>query len=234
MAAERRAHGEGVVRAVQELLSRCGLKIGELAAIAVGIGPGSFTGLRIALSYAKGAAFATGCSIVGIPSLDALALGALEVAALSTGTIVCPVLDARKGEVYAAVYRVCEDRLEKLSHDLVITPQRLVRQIRASIVYFLGDGVAGYGEIFRTATDCEVMLGEPGMGGSSAAMVAALGAARVAHNQVDSAYSLQPCYVRPPEAEIKAMARTNAAGPEVLWSKEKNNLSASMQSMTRN
>ncbi|HEY2107772.1 MAG TPA: tRNA (adenosine(37)-N6)-threonylcarbamoyltransferase complex dimerization subunit type 1 TsaB, partial [Candidatus Binataceae bacterium] len=68
------AHGESVVGAIDGLLRRSGLSIRELAAIAVGIGPGSFTGLRIALSYAKGVALATGCAIVGVPTLDALAL----------------------------------------------------------------------------------------------------------------------------------------------------------------
>src|SRR5271155_2075513 len=94
------SHGATLPDAVAELLASAGVGIRELAGIAVAIGPGSFTGLRIALSYAKGA----------------LAAGAAQ-----PGDTICPLLDARKGEVYTALYRVGPDGLHKLSDDLVVT-----------------------------------------------------------------------------------------------------------------
>src|SRR5271167_1492790 len=72
------SHGAALPGAIDELLGAAGLAIGGLGAIAVGTGPGSFTGLRIGLSYAKGIALASGCAIVGVPSFDAMALAALE------------------------------------------------------------------------------------------------------------------------------------------------------------
>src|ERR1019366_6091018 len=72
------SHGAALPGAVDELLGAGGLAIGGLGAIAVGTGPGSFTGLRIGLSYAKGIAMASGCGLVGVPSFDAMALAALE------------------------------------------------------------------------------------------------------------------------------------------------------------
>ena len=68
------SHGAELPEAVAGLLGRAGLSIGGLKAIAIGIGPGSFTGLRVGLSYAKGLKLATGCAFLGIPSLDTLAL----------------------------------------------------------------------------------------------------------------------------------------------------------------
>jgi len=112
------SHGAALPGAVDEILRAAGLKIGELGAIAVGTGPGSFTGLRIGLSYVKGIAMATGCALVGIPSFDAMALAALERNNIEAGRLVCVVGDARKGEVYAALYRVVADGLEKQSEEL--------------------------------------------------------------------------------------------------------------------
>src|SRR5579885_825016 len=125
----RRAHGESVAGAIDAMLRRCGLRVGDLAAIAVGIGPGSFTGLRIALSYAKGVALATGCALIGVPSLDALALCALELPALAQTATICPILDARKGEMYAALYRRVENGLEKISGEFLVTAEDLARQL---------------------------------------------------------------------------------------------------------
>src|SRR5271167_1224304 len=72
------SHGAALPGAIDELIRAAGLALGDVGAIAVGTGPGSFTGLRIGLSYAKGIALASGCAIVGVPSFDAMALAALE------------------------------------------------------------------------------------------------------------------------------------------------------------
>jgi tRNA threonylcarbamoyladenosine biosynthesis protein TsaB len=234
----RKAHGETVVGAIDGLLRESGLSIRQLTAVAVGIGPGSFTGLRIALSYAKGVALATGCGVVGVPSLDALALCALEMPGLTRDALICPILDARKGEMYAALYRRVENGLEKLSGEFLAKPQDLAARVLAETaneeVVYLGDGVNSYGDALREETKgCRVSFADPALAWSCAAMVAALGAARVAAGRLDSASSLQPLYVRPSEAEVKAKRPANAAGLEAVWSKEKNSSSASMQTMTK-
>jgi tRNA threonylcarbamoyladenosine biosynthesis protein TsaB len=229
----RRAHGEAVVNAIDDLLRRQGLTVGELAAIAVGIGPGSFTGLRIALSYAKGVALATGCGMVGIPSLDALALCALELPGLQAGSTICPVLDARKGEVYAALYRHVGNGVEKLSGEFLAKPRDLAMHIKGEVVY-LGDGTVSYGAVLKDgAVDGRVTVADMSIAPPSAVMIAALGAARMADDQADSVGSLQPLYVRPAEAELKIICPANAAGLEVLWSNEKKSSSASTRSTTK-
>jgi tRNA threonylcarbamoyladenosine biosynthesis protein TsaB len=232
----RKAHGETVVGAIDGLLREAGLTIRQLAAVAVGIGPGSFTGLRIALSYAKGVALATRCDVVGVPSLDALAVCALEMPGLGRDALICPILDARKGEIYAALYRRVENGLEKLSGEFLAKPQDLAAMVLAtttSEAVYLGEGVISYSDALREGSQgCRVSFADA-LAWSSATMVAALGAARVAQGQLDSMGSLQPLYVRPSEAEVKAKRPANAAGLEALWSKEKNSSSASMQTMTK-
>jgi tRNA threonylcarbamoyladenosine biosynthesis protein TsaB len=205
----RRAHGETVVGAIDGLLCRCGLSLNELTAIAVGIGPGSFTGLRIALSYAKGVALATGCAVVGIPSLDALALCVLELPEVAPQVTICPLLDARKGEVYAALYARVENGLQKICGEFLAKPRDLAMQIKGASLFF-GDGAAVYGDLLRqTGRDC-VVLNDCSAAAPAAAMIAAAGAARVARGELDAVGSLQPLYVKPSEAELKAKCPATA------------------------
>src|SRR5882724_2869873 len=92
------SHGASIPAIVDELLATAGISIRDLNAIAVGIGPGSYTGLRIGLSYAKGLSLATGCAIVGVPSFDAIALAAWRSDAVISGTSICVIFDARRRE----------------------------------------------------------------------------------------------------------------------------------------
>src|SRR5260370_14115304 len=109
-----RSHGSDLPSALEEVLRMAGLTLRDLTAIAVALGPGSFTGLRIGLSYAKGLAMALGLGLVGVPTLDAMALCGVGSPFVRIGGTSCPVLDARKGEVYAALYRAGADALEKV------------------------------------------------------------------------------------------------------------------------
>jgi tRNA threonylcarbamoyladenosine biosynthesis protein TsaB len=222
-----RAHGESVVGAIDGLLRRCSLSIKEFSAIAVGIGPGSFTGLRIALSYAKGVALATGCALVGVPSLDALALCALELPDLVSQATICPLLDARKGEVYAALYRRVENGLEKLSGEFLANPQDLAGRIEGPAMV-CGPGAAVYADRLKEAFGCRrAIAADLDAAPAPAVMIAAVGAAEVARGRSDAPGSLQPLYVRPSEAELKSKRPADAAGLEALWSREKKSSSAS-------
>lgn len=195
------SHGAELPEAVGALLGRAGLSTGGLKAIAIGIGPGSFTGLRVGLSYAKGLKLATGCALLGIPSLDSLALAALSESD-GVGRLICPVLDARKGEVYAALYRTSRDGLEKLSDDLVVTLENLARHL-GSDVLLVGDA--------KAEEACSLAL----RGGARAMclkitglrlrgrVVAALGAERLIAGKADNAFVLEPLYVRSADAIFK-------------------------------
>src|SRR5262249_27985693 len=128
------SHGAALPQAVAQLLVRVELRASDLSGIAVGIGPGSFTGLRIGLSYAKGLAFASGAKVIGGRSLDALAAGALDTPEPRPGLQVCALLDARKGEVYAALYEIVADGLEKISQDVVMPLVRVTSPLRQNAI----------------------------------------------------------------------------------------------------
>jgi tRNA threonylcarbamoyladenosine biosynthesis protein TsaB len=209
--------------AVDELLSAAGLAIGALGAIAVGTGPGSFTGLRIGLGYAKGIAMASGCALVGVPGFDAMALAALERNNTDPGRLVCVVMDARKGEVYAALYRVVADGLEKLSEELVIALEDLASRI-AENVTFVGDQKAKEAAALVESQGYSVALAEATTLDLRGVCVAAIGGARFARGETDRAASLEPLYIRTPEATFKPTKKNPAGiGTEGVWSIERKN-----------
>ena len=204
------SHGAELPEAVAGLLGRAGLATARLKAIGIGIGPGSFTGLRVGLSYAKGLKLATGCALLGIPSLDTLALAALAETSLAPGRLICPMLDARKGEVYAALYRTIRDGLEKLSDDLVVTLENLAPHLGTDVL-LVGDAKAEEAcSLAVRAGSQATCLGIAGLR-LRGRVVAALGAARLVAGEVDNAFVLEPLYVRSAEAIFKAGTLTSGA-----------------------
>jgi tRNA threonylcarbamoyladenosine biosynthesis protein TsaB len=228
------SHGAALPRAVEEILDAASLKLEDLAAIAVGIGPGSFTGLRIGLSYAKGLAMASGAAIVGVPTLDAIALSAVAGAETLAGRTICAVLDARKGEVYAALYRIMSDGLQKMTDDLVIRFDQLLARVPADVL-FAGDA---------KAQEARSLVGGPPTDGPAAgeaelnlrgAMIAALGGQRLSHQRADNLAALEPLYLRAPDATGKSTntAGRTGTGREGLWSAGKKSSLSRLQSTTR-
>jgi tRNA threonylcarbamoyladenosine biosynthesis protein TsaB len=157
------------------------------------VGPGSFTGLRVGLSYAKGLARAGGIPLAGVPTLDAMALAAGSD--LPTGALLCPLLDARRDEVYAALYRFSADALEKETDDLALTIAELLGLIsgKASLI---GDAKAREVWDLATANGFKTMLLEAAKLECTGGLVAALAAARIADGQADEVTALEPRYVR--------------------------------------
>src|SRR5690242_3263068 len=204
------SHGAELPAAVAGMLERSGLSLRQIRAIAIGIGPGSFTGLRVGLSYAKGLQFATGCARIGVPSLDTLALAAAAQSRAKPGRLICPVLDARKGEVYAALYRTSGDGLEKLSDDLVVTLETLVPHFGTDVM-LVGDAKAEEARFLALRAGghatCLDLAGLQLRG----RVVAALGAAGLVRGEADNAFVLEPLYVRTAEATFKAGPLTSGA-----------------------
>jgi tRNA threonylcarbamoyladenosine biosynthesis protein TsaB len=135
--AERPAHGRELMPAVAEVMERAGLAYTDLEAVAVGVGPGTFTGLRIGVATARALASANGLELRPVSSLAALAAGIAAEAAAAGGAAVpagdarpapLPVIDAKRGEVFAALYAPDGERLWG---PLALRPEELAERIRA-------------------------------------------------------------------------------------------------------
>lgn len=202
--AERSAGGArrlaaSVLPMVEGVLGDAEVAVGDLDLVAVSAGPGSFTGLRVGMSIAKGIALATGCEVVAVPTLQALAMAAGP----RPGPI-CPVLDARRGEVYAALFG--GERHERLIDDCAVAPEDLVRAIdRPSVL--LGDGVEPYLETWRRLIPQPVEFLSFSQFHPRGVTVARLALQLYRERGGDSLAELVPRYCRAPEAEQKRLAK---------------------------
>lgn len=128
-------HSSMLLPMIDKMLGKAGIKIKEIDCFCISIGPGSFTGLRIGCATVKGMAYALKKPIVAVPTLDVIAANAV-----SSRGIICPVLDARKGKVYACLYKSDGGHLKRLSKYLLLQPEELLKKIgRYDKVLFLGD-----------------------------------------------------------------------------------------------
>lgn len=206
-------HAGTLPRLVDETLRLADTKLERGDVLAVTIGPGSFTGLRIALGFAKGIAYAGGHRLVGVPTLDALALVAPPV----EGKL-CAVLDARKREVYAGVYERSSEGLVRLGMPVAIAAEALAEQIGGPCA-FVGDAVESYGDVFQRVLGAVAVLLPSERHPPSAVAAARLASARLrSGNDADDLESLEPRYLRPPEAELTQSAHSpSAAGPRLSF-----------------
>ncbi len=128
-------HSERLLAMVDRLLQDSGWDVAVLDALAVSVGPGSFTGLRVGIATVKGLAMSLGLPVAPVPTLDALASN-LPFA----DAPVCPLLDARKGEVYLSLYRWNEDRMERQWDYLALSPPAVAERLELPVIV-VGDGV---------------------------------------------------------------------------------------------
>jgi tRNA threonylcarbamoyladenosine biosynthesis protein TsaB len=195
-------YSERLLPAIDRVLADVGLTAAELGGLAVAIGPGSFTGLRIGLSTAKGLAAASGVPLVGVPTLPALAWS-LPFCRYP----ICPILDARKGEVYCALFRWEQASLVQVLEDVAVRPRLLAESITEPTV-FVGDGVAAYGDVLTQVLGSRAIFPPPPLRGARPAATAALGRERLMRGERDDPSGLVPRYLRPSEAELKRAAAT--------------------------
>ncbi len=189
------SHARTLLQLADDVLAAAAVPLGSLDLLAVSIGPGSFTGLRIGLSVAKGLALARGLTVVGVPTLAAYARAAGRRSGL-----ICPVLDARKGEVYAAAF--AWERAELVQHaaPIAIAPQRFAATLSGPCT-LLGDGVDAYFDRWREALGDRATLIRLAELAPSAVIVARLGIAKAAAFGGDDLGELEPEYCRVSEAE---------------------------------
>jgi tRNA threonylcarbamoyladenosine biosynthesis protein TsaB len=195
-------HGARLPGALTDLLGALGRSVRDVEGWAVGLGPGSFTGLRIGLATWKGLAYANRRPLAGASSLAALALDAAAHLPAGGDALLVPLLDARKGEVYAGFYRASPEGVAAVRPEEALAPGAVAGRLAG-----LGPAV-GFGEGW---TAYRAVL-EPALPGLPAApetptgdAVGRLAAARLARAAFDdqALFALEPHYVRPSEAEVK-------------------------------
>jgi tRNA threonylcarbamoyladenosine biosynthesis protein TsaB len=200
----RATHGETLLPHLERVLASAGLGLSEIDVFAVGIGPGSFTGVRIGLATAKGLALAENKPIVGVTSLRTLARGIMGGAGLRV-----PVLDAHKGEVYTAAYEVdahgeLSERIPPFHAPPADAAAALLRAAQQEPLWLAGGGIERYGDAFWQPLSA-LARRAPKLCDVPRAACLAHEAARILASEGPSDLAmLEPLYLRPSDAKLPA------------------------------
>ncbi len=190
-----------LIPAASDLLERLGIGFCDLEGIAVTSGPGSFTGLRLGLSTARTLAQVLSIPIAGFRTLDVIAQNAKGAAPL-----ICPVIDARKGEIFCALFSYSGKVLEKRTEDLALKPEDLLKKlsswIREGPVAILGNALQRYGEIIREGTLPGTVFPGEETWYPRASVLALMGEELISSGRGIPALELDAWYLRRPEAVV--------------------------------
>ncbi|MCX8069949.1 MAG: tRNA (adenosine(37)-N6)-threonylcarbamoyltransferase complex dimerization subunit type 1 TsaB [Thermodesulfovibrionales bacterium] len=190
-------YSERLMALIDFLLTSVKISITDIDYFALAVGPGSFTGLRVGLSTAKGLAFTTGKLVAPVSTLKAMAMNLPFV-----NYPICPILDARKGEVYWAIYRNGENKLDTLINDRVGNVNDIFPFIKEQTI-FIGEGALIYKKEIQQALNEKVILGNGIEMFPSPYNVALLGYQQVLEGNLLDAFKINTVYFRKSEAEIK-------------------------------
>ena len=192
-------HSKHLMDMIKAVLRMAGLNFSDLDGFAVTRGPGSFTGLRIGLSTIKGLAVASEKPVVGVSSLEALAFQVSY-----SRDLICPILDARKGEVYFSRYRFLNGHLKKQTKERVAPPDKAVDDLNESCL-FVGNGALLYKEMILEKMGGLASIAPMIQNTIRASTMAYLSMAKFEKNDTDGIEKIMPYYIRKSDAELNLM-----------------------------
>ena len=206
----KKTHSQTLLPMVDEIARMTELSLDTLDAIAVAAGPGSFTGLRIGSATAKGLGLALNRPLIPVPTVDALAYNLYDAEGL-----ICPIMDARRQQVYTGIYRFPDHSLETIVPQAPRSVQELCRMLEDmnEKVIFLGDGVPVYKDRIDTLLTVPHSYAPGHVARQRAGAVAALGAVLYARGLTEDAAEHAPIYLRRSQAERNADKNGGQAEP---------------------
>ena len=200
----KKTHSQTLLPMIDEIVSMTGTDLEEIDAIAVSGGPGSFTGLRIGSATAKGLGLALKKPLIHVPTVDALAYNLWGAADL-----VCPIMDAKRNQVYTGIYRMREG-LSIVKEQCPMDMRGLMEKLNGlgGPVIFLGDGVPVYEPVIRETAKVPFSFAPAHMNRQRAAAVAALGAVYYRQGRTETAAEHGPDYMRKSQAERERLGES--------------------------
>jgi tRNA threonylcarbamoyladenosine biosynthesis protein TsaB len=195
-------HAETLTPSIDFLRTQARVDLSEIGCVAVDIGPGLFTGLRVGVASAKAMAHALRVPMIGVASLDLLAFPVRW-----SPRLVVAAIDARRAELFTASYRHVPGGIQRLSERRVSTPDDLAGDLEATgeDVLLVGDGALRYREAWADLGRVE--LADQGAAHPSAASLVQLAHARALREDFVQPWELEPLYLRRPDAEINWTTR---------------------------
>lgn len=194
----KKTHSQKLMPMIQEVLKSCELEAASIDLFAVAVGPGSFTGLRIGVATAKALAHSLDKPIVGVSTLDALAYGIPFF-----NGVICPILDAKRDQVYTGVYKWENDIPKPITEYLAISIDELMQKLQSinEKVIFVGDGVYQFKQIILNKLGNLADFAPKHSIMQRASMVAELALKKFYSGNTDNYMTLTPYYLRKSQAE---------------------------------
>ena len=194
----KKTHSQTLLPMIDEIISMIEVDINSLDAIAISKGPGSFTGLRIGSATAKGLGLALNKPIIEIPTVDALAYNLYGVE-----SIICPLMDARRNQVYTGLYTFEEDEFKVIQEQCAVELPEIIDMInkQKGKVIFLGDGVEAYKSQIEELIHIPFMYAPSHLSKQRAGAVGALAISNFKNKQMKTATGHVPTYLRLSQAE---------------------------------
>ena len=195
-------HAESLAPAVQFVCQQARIELSEVGVVAVDLGPGLYTGLRVGVAAAKAMAHALRVPMIGVPSLDLLAFPVRF-----TSRLIVAAVDARRGELFYAFYRQVPGGVQRLGDHCLGTPDDLAGELLASgeDCLLVGDGALRYREVFDGLHKVDIVGAE--LAHPMASSLVMLAHAQALREQFVRPWELSPLYLRKPDAEINWSTR---------------------------
>ncbi|NMA14900.1 MAG: tRNA (adenosine(37)-N6)-threonylcarbamoyltransferase complex dimerization subunit type 1 TsaB [Clostridia bacterium] len=195
-----KTHSQKFLPMLEDMLTNSDITLGEIDCFAVTVGPGSFTGVRIGLATVKGFLQVVQKPAVSVVTLDALCRNLSERQGL-----ICPMLDARKNEVYTALYRNEAGAITRIAPHRAMSPSQLLQELKLQNekITFLGDGALVYREKFQDELGANAVFAEHTRNYLRPSEVAFIGWEKFQLGEIAGINDLKPLYLRLSEAEVK-------------------------------
>lgn len=205
----KKTHSQTLLPMLDEIVKMTDMNLDTIDAIAVAGGPGSFTGLRIGSATAKGLGLALKKPLIHIPTVDGLAYNLCY-----TDRIICPIMDARRNQVYTGIYQMDGDKLQVLEAQMAVEIDELAKKLctYGKPVIFLGDGVPVHKDRLEKElmTDQDIAFAPAHMNQQRAATVGMLGIQYYKEGKTETAMEHKPDYLRVSQAEREREERLKA------------------------
>lgn len=194
----KQTHSQTLLQMIEKVVDMSGIELEQIDAIAIAAGPGSFTGLRIGSATAKGIGLALKKPVVSVPTLEGLAY---RVSVFDG--IICPIMDARRNQVYTGIYKMDKGNLVCLSEQKAVDIHEIIEELEKydEKVIFLGDGVEVHRETIEKEFKKEYCFAPIHLSKQSAAAVAVLGDIYFNQGKAEDAAEHKPIYLRKSQAE---------------------------------
>ena len=200
----KKTHSQTLLPMLDEIRKNIELDMSSIDAIAISAGPGSFTGLRIGSATAKGLGLALDKPLIAVPTLEAMAYNLYD-----TPGVICPIMDARRRQVYTGIYEFCDGKLQILENQMAVSVTEIAEKLNAlgREVIFLGDGVPVYRKTLAEVMKIPYSFAPAHMNRQRASAVAVLGAQYYVQGRAESAMEHKPDYLRLSQAERERKER---------------------------